>query len=176
MKKSLALKLQKSEKSVSKKKLTTRFNGSDNAIKNAKTSLRLELSPHPRIPSEMSTAPSKQATYRNKNLSVLPASLLNTLSELKTLDISHNKLTDSQIELLMNSCPKLQTLSIQGNLTSIIPAAIWKLKNLEKFRHDWVKLFPDHIYETETNLKNIKLIARKPNLVTKVNHVIGINF
>lgn len=107
MKKSLAIKLERSEKSASKKKLTTRFNGGDNALKNAKTSLRIDLSPHPRIPSEIGTSVVRQTTYRNKNLSVLPASLLNTLSELQTLDISHNKLTDSQIELLMNSCPKL---------------------------------------------------------------------
>ena len=40
MKKSLALKLEKSEKSASKKKLTTRLNEPSNPLKNAKTSLR----------------------------------------------------------------------------------------------------------------------------------------
>lgn len=80
--------------------------------------------------------------YRNKNLNVLPTPLLVALSTLSTLDISYNKLTDSQIELIMNSCTKLSTLCIQGNLTNLIPASISKLKLLINFRHDWVKLSP----------------------------------
>ena len=76
----------------------------------------------------------------------------------------------------MNSCPKLETLSIQGNLTSIIPGTIVKLKNLDKFRHDWVKLNPNANYETEANLKCIKQVVKKPSTTVKINNVIGINF
>ena len=66
--------------------------------------------------------------------------MLVALSALTTLDISYNKLTDSQIELILNSCTKLTTFCIQGNLTNLIPTSIWKLKALVNFRHDWVKL------------------------------------
>lgn len=66
--------------------------------------------------------------------------MLVSLSCLTTLDISNNKLSDSQIELLMNSCTKLSTFCIQGNMTNLIPIAISKLKLLKNFRHDWVKL------------------------------------
>lgn len=66
--------------------------------------------------------------------------MLVTLSALTTLDISYNKLSDSQIELIMNSCTKLSTFCIQGNMTNLIPIAISKLKLLKNFRHDWIKL------------------------------------
>lgn len=73
--------------------------------------------------------------------------MLIALSTLNTLDISYNHLNDSQIELIMNSCTKLSSLCIQGNLTSLVPAAISKLKLLVNFRHDWVKLYPQEMYE-----------------------------
>lgn len=66
--------------------------------------------------------------------------MLVSLSVLTTLDISYNKLSDSQIELIMNSCTKLSTFCIQGNMTNLIPGAIVKLKLLKNFRHDWIKL------------------------------------
>lgn len=66
------------------------------------------------------------------------------LSGLTTLDISFNKLSDSQIELVMNSCIKLSTLCIQGNLTTMIPASIWKLKELVNFKHDWLRINMDN--------------------------------
>lgn len=66
--------------------------------------------------------------------------MLVTLSALTTLDISYNKLSDSQIELIMNSCTKLSTFCIQGNMTNLIPIAFSKLKLLKNFRHDWIKL------------------------------------
>lgn len=75
--------------------------------------------------------------------------MLVTLSALTTIDISYNKLTDSQIELIMNSCTKLSTFCMQGNMSSLIPAAISKLKLLVNFRHDWVKLNPHNMYEPE---------------------------
>lgn len=78
--------------------------------------------------------------------------MLVALSALTTLDISYNKLSDSQIELILNSCTKLSTFCIQGNLTNLIPASIWKLKALVNFRHDWVKLNPDDMYEPEKRL------------------------
>lgn len=172
MKKSLALKLERSDKSLSKKKLSTRT--PEGALKNAKTSLRIDMHSNSKVASELPSA--KANSFRNKNLTVITASLLNAFSELRTLDISHNKLTDSQIELVMNSCFKLEALSIQGNLTSIIPASIWKLKHLEKFRHDWVKLSPSLRYESEENLKTIKKVVRKPDCVVKVHNVVGMNF
>jgi Leucine-rich repeat (LRR) protein len=84
--------------------------------------------------------------YRNKNLNILPTQMLVALSTLSTLDISYNQLTDSQIELIMNSCTKLSTFCIQGNVTNLIPASVSKLKLLVNFRHDWVKLNPDDMY------------------------------
>ena len=54
--------------------------------------------------------------------------MLVTLSGLTTIDISYNKLTDSQIELIMNSCSKLTTFCMQGNMATMIPAAISHLK------------------------------------------------
>lgn len=42
----------------------------------------------------------------------------------------------------MNSCLKLETLCIQGNINILIPAAIWKLKELVNFKHDWLKFLP----------------------------------
>lgn len=68
--------------------------------------------------------------------------MLVALSGLFTLDISYNKLTDSQIELIMNSCLKLVTFCMQGNQATIIPAAIYKLNDLKNFRHDWLTIDP----------------------------------
>ena len=76
----------------------------------------------------------------------------------------------------MNSCPRLASLSIQDNLTALIPASVAKLKNLEQFRHDWVKLSPNANYETDQNLKHIKQLVKKATMVVKINNVIGINF
>lgn len=50
----------------------------------------------------------------------------------------------------MNSCTKLLSLCIQGNINTIIPAAIWKLKELANFKHDWLK-FISHGGEYEEN-------------------------
>ena len=111
-----------------------------------KSGLNLQISTQTKAENEIELSTKIESAYRNKNLSTLPASLLNTISSLTTLDISENKLTDSQIELLMNSCPKLQVLCIEDNLSRLIPGSIWKLKNLEQFRHDWIKLFPDQTY------------------------------
>lgn len=54
--------------------------------------------------------------------------MLVTLSGLKTIDISYNHLTDSQIEMLMKSCTRLNTFCMQGNKATLIPAAISNLK------------------------------------------------
>jgi hypothetical protein len=36
---------------------------------------------------------------------------------------------------------------MQGNLTVLIPAAIYKLKQLVNYRHDWVQLTNEDMYE-----------------------------
>lgn len=82
--------------------------------------------------------------------------MLVTLSGLTTIDISYNKLTESQIELIMSSCTKLTTFCMQGNMSALIPAAISKLKLLVNFRHDWVKLNQQDMYESEQRLDKIK--------------------
>lgn len=105
--------------------------------------------------------------------------MLVALSALSTLDISYNKLSDSQIELIMNSCTKLSTFCIQGNLTNLIPSSIVKLKLLVNFRHDWIKMYTlssDDIYEPEKKLERIKEIARKNEYLTKLNKIVGIDF
>jgi hypothetical protein len=55
----------------------------------------------------------------------------------------------------MNSCNKLTTFCIQGNLTTIIPVSITKLKFLLNYRHDWVKINPQDMYESEGRLSRI---------------------
>jgi hypothetical protein len=102
--------------------------------------------------------------------------MLVTLSGLTTIDISYNKLTESQIELIMSSCTKLTTFCMQGNMSALIPAAIAKLKLLVNFRHDWVKLNQQEMYETEQRLEKIKDCARKPECVIKVNKIVGLDF
>lgn len=66
--------------------------------------------------------------------------MLVALSSLTTLDISYNKLTDVQIELIMKTCNRLVTFYVQGNHCKLIPASIVKLKSLLFFRHDWVNI------------------------------------
>ncbi len=56
----------------------------------------------------------------------------------------------------MNSCNKLTTFCMQGNLTLLIPASIHKLKHLINFGHDWVKLNNEEIYEPEQRLETRK--------------------
>ena len=102
--------------------------------------------------------------------------MLVALSGLTTLDISYNKLTDSQIELIMNSCTKLSTFCMQGNLTNLLPASISKLKLLVNFRHDWVKLNPDDMYEPEKRLAKIKEVGRRGDFVVKINRIDGLDF
>lgn len=113
--------------------------------------------------------------YRNKNLNALPTPLLVTLSTLNTIDISYNQLSDSQIELIMNSCTKLSTLCIEGNLSTIIPSSISKLKLLVNFRHDWLKLGSE-MYEPERRLNTLREISKNPSLLTKINRIAGIDF
>lgn len=102
--------------------------------------------------------------------------MLMTFSTLTTLDVSYNKLTDSQVELIMNSCSKLTTFCMQGNLTTLIPAAIHKLKYLVNFRHDWIKMDRNLTYEPEYILSRIKEVAKKPSLLGKSEKVYGIIF
>lgn len=102
--------------------------------------------------------------------------MLVTFSALTTLDLSYNKLSDSQIELIMNSCNKLTTFCMQGNLTTIIPVSILKLRALVNFRHDWVKLWPQEMYESEARLSKIMEAVKKPQCVIKVNKIVGIDF
>lgn len=97
--------------------------------------------------------------------------MLVALSGLSTLDISYNKLSDSQIELIMNSCTKLSTFCMQGNMTNLIPASISKLKLLVNFRHDWVKLNTEDMYEPEKRLERIKEVCRMPELLVKINRI-----
>lgn len=76
----------------------------------------------------------------------------------------------------MNSCTKLSSLCIQGNFTSLVPAAISKLKLLVNFRHDWVKLYPQEMYEPENRLDKMREIVKKPEIVTKIGKIVGLDF
>jgi len=51
---------------------------------------------------------------------------------------------------------------MQGNMTNLIPASISKMKLLVNFRHDWVKLNPEDMYEPERRLEKMKDIGKKP--------------
>lgn len=108
MKKSLALKLETDGSSQPKRKLLTKAPESGTGEKPAKTSLKLNIGLKAKETAEKGLNEENEgASFREKGLSVLPASVLNTISSLKNLDISFNKLADSQIELLFNSCPRL---------------------------------------------------------------------
>lgn len=102
--------------------------------------------------------------------------MLVAFAGLSTLDISYNKLTDSQIELIMNSCNKLVTFCMQGNETTLIPAAIVKMKMLVNFRHDWLNLLNEDLYEKQGHLDKLRETAKKPESVTKVNKIVGLDF
>ena len=108
MKKSLILHIDGRGPSAPKRKSKRPTTDTNLAARPTKTNLNIDPSPKVKTP-RLNKQPKDTASmaYRNKNLSALSAALLNTLSCLSTLDISHNKLTDLQIELLMNSCPKL---------------------------------------------------------------------
>lgn len=71
----------------------------------------------------------------------------------------------------MNSCVKLSTFCMQGNMTNLIPASISKLKLLVNFRHDWVKLNPEDMYEPEKRLERMKDIGKKPEFMIKLNRI-----
>ena len=177
MKKSLALKLETDGSTQPKRKLLTKAPEGGGENKPAKTSLKLNIGLKPKQPTEKGTKNENEgSSFRNKGLSLLPASVLNTISSLKNLDISFNKLADSQIELLFNSCPKLETLAIEGNMTTLIPSSIHRMKSLENFRHDWVLIFQEGKYEPTENLKRIMESVRKPNLIHKHSGVVGMTF
>ena len=81
----------------------------------------------------------------------------------------------------MNSCTKLLSLCIQGNINTIIPAAIWKLKELANFKHDWLKFIShggeyEENYEGQEKLKKIKAYVQKTDMVVKVNRIVGLDF
>lgn len=75
----------------------------------------------------------------------------------------------------MNSCTKLSTLCIEGNVTTIIPSSISKLKLLVNFRHDWLKLGSE-MYEPEQKLNILREISKNPNALIKSNRISGIDF
>lgn len=72
---------------------------------------------------------------------LLPENITNILNTIVALDVSHNRLNNSEIDYIFNHGKNLKYLQIQDNLSTIIPASIWKLTNLVHFRHDWVKVF-----------------------------------
>lgn len=65
---------------------------------------------------------------------------------------------------------------MQGNMTNLIPASINKLKLLVNFRHDWVKLNPDDMYEPDKRLERVKDVSRRPDLMVKINRIEGLDF
>ena len=99
MKKSLAIKLEtEGSSNAPKRMLLTKPIEGGGGEKSVKTSLKLNIGLKVKEPSEKNSKTDNDGgTFRSKGISLLPASLLNTISSLKILDISHNKLSDSQI-------------------------------------------------------------------------------
>lgn len=78
---------------------------------------------------------------RNMKCEVLPENITSVLGQIISLDVSHNKLNNSEIDFIFNHGKNIKYLQIQNNMSTIIPASIWKLTSLAHFRHDWVKVF-----------------------------------